>query len=312
MLEVLGYTEKNGAQGTPFREEKQSVARSGTEKSMRKKTLRREISLSGIGIHTGQRVNLCLKPSGEGEIVFRRKDLDGLEVRLDPKKIEARNSTCFSSKSCTIQTLEHLLATLYAFGLSSLIIELDGGEVPILDGSALPFVRAIQAAGLNPLPEKTRVIKVLKQASVGVKEGWVTFEPDEDFRISCTIVYDHPLIQKQELSLALNLNTFIREIAPARTFGFLKDVAGLRAQGLARGGSLDNALVLDEKGLMAGTLRYPDEFVRHKILDLVGDLSLLGAPLRAHVKAHKAGHRIHLQAVRFLLSNPDLWTATDA
>jgi UDP-3-O-[3-hydroxymyristoyl] N-acetylglucosamine deacetylase len=273
-----------------------------------KNTIKKEIHLSGIGIHSGKKVNLLLRPSSSGGIIFRRTDLDNLELALDPEKIETKSSTYLLSEECKIQTLEHLLAALYMFGLDSLIIEIDGDEIPIMDGSAAPFAQAILEAGMMSLPAKKKSIRVIKPFSLEEKDAVFSFAPDSDFKITYSIEYDHPAIQRQELSLSLNLENFVKEIAPARTFGFLKDVPALRAQGLAAGGSLDNAVVLDEKSVISGPLRYPDEFVRHKILDLVGDLSLLESPLIGHFKAQRAGHSLHLKAIHFLLDNPEFWT----
>jgi len=270
-----------------------------------KTTLQKEIHLSGVGIHTGKKVDVHLKPSSSGQIVFRRTDLDDLELTLDPGIVKTKNSTYLASKGCRIQTLEHLLAVLYIFGVDSLIVELNGEEIPIMDGSASPFAQAVQDVGLQLLPERKKVVKILKPFRLEEEGASVSFDPDAVFRITYCIEYDHPLIQRQELTLALNPESFVTEIAPSRTFGFLKDVPALRAQGLALGGSLENAVVLDDKGSISGPLRFPDECVRHKILDLIGDLSLLGSPVIGHFSAHKAGHRLHLEAVRFLLHNPE-------
>lgn len=273
-----------------------------------KSTIQKEIHFSGVGVHSGKKVDLLLRPSSSGEIIFRRTDLDNLELALDPKKIETKSSTYLVSEECKIQTLEHLLAVLYMLGIDSLIIEINGDEIPIMDGSASPFVQAILSAGIMSLPERKKSIKIIKPFSLEEKDAAFSFSPDSGFKITYSIEYDHPAIQRQELSLSLNLENFIKEVAPARTFGFLKDVPALRAQGLAAGGSLDNAVVLDEKSVISGPLRYPDEFVRHKILDLIGDLSLMGSPLTGHFKAHKAGHSLHLKAIHFLLDNPEFWT----
>lgn len=270
-----------------------------------KSTLRKEIQLSGIGIHTGKNVELRLKPSSSGKIIFRRTDLGGLEVNLDPRSVKAKNSTYMEAKGCKIQTFEHLLAVLYVFGIDSLVIEMDNDEVPIMDGSAAPFAEAVLEAGIRNLPGRKEFIRILKPYSFEEGDASLSFYPDSDFKITYCIEYDHPLIQKQELSLDVNLESFVSEIAPSRTFGFLKDVPALRAQDLALGGSLDNAVVLDEKGMLSGTLRFPDEFVRHKILDLIGDLSLMGSPLIGRFEARKAGHELHLKAVRFLLDSPE-------
>lgn len=272
-----------------------------------KKTLQKEVSFSGVGVHSGKNVNLALIPSDSGEIIFRRADLDNLEMGIDPRQIEAKNSTSLVSKDSRIQTIEHLMATLFAFGIDSLIVELDSGEIPIMDGSALPFVAAILQAGTKPLTLNKKTIQILKPFVLQEKEASISFFPDSDFKITYLIDFAHPVIGKQELSLSVNLRTFASEIAPARTFGFLKDVELMRSQGLALGGSLENALVLDDEKVINGPLRFPDEFVRHKILDLIGDLSLLGSPLLGHFKAEKAGHSLHLRAVQFLLDSPEFW-----
>jgi UDP-3-O-[3-hydroxymyristoyl] N-acetylglucosamine deacetylase len=273
-----------------------------------KSTIQKEVNFSGVGVHSGKKVDLLLRPSSSGEIIFRRTDLDNLELAVDPKKIETKSSTYLVSEECKIQTLEHLLAVLYMVGIDSLIIEITGDEIPIMDGSASPFAQAILSAGIMSLPERKKSIKIIKPSSLEEKDAAFSFSPGSGFKITYSIEYDHPAIQRQELSLSLNLENFIKEIAPARTFGFLKDVPALRAQGLVAGGSLDNAVVLDEKSVISGPLRYPDEFVRHKILDLIGDLSLMGSPLTGHFKAHKAGHSLHLKAIHFLLDNPEFWT----
>jgi UDP-3-O-[3-hydroxymyristoyl] N-acetylglucosamine deacetylase len=273
-----------------------------------KSTIQKEVHFSGVGVHSGKKVDLLLRPSSSGKIIFRRTDLDNLELALDPKKIETKSSTYLVSEECKIQTLEHLLAVLYMLGVDSLIIEINGDEIPIMDGSASPFIPAILGAGIMALPERKKSIKIIKSSFLEEKDAAFSFSPDSGFKITYSIEYDHPAIQRQELSLSLNLENFIKEVAPARTFGFLKDVPALRAQGLAAGGSLDNAVVLDEKSVISGPLRYPDEFVRHKILDLIGDLSLMGSPLTGHFKAHKAGHSLHLKAIHFLLDNPEFWT----
>jgi len=276
---------------------------------MREKcTIQREVRLSGIGIHTGQHVNLRLRPSSEGKIVFRRTDLGNLELALDWRKIEAKNNSSLVSKGCRILTLEHLLGVLFVLGIDSLIVDMDGEEIPIMDGSASPLVKTLLEAGLKILSQKKKSIKILKPFTFQEKEASVSFSPDREFRITYCIEFDHPLIKRQEASFSIDSDKFNKEIAPARTFGFLKDVPSLRDQGLALGGSLENALVLDEKGVINGPLRFPDEFVRHKILDFIGDLSLTEHPLLGHFQAYKAGHNLHVKAVHFLLENKDFWS----
>lgn len=276
---------------------------------MRQKgTIKKEVLFSGIGVHSGKQVELWLKPSSSGEIIFRRIDLDNSEFHLDPKKIEAKNCSMLVAKKGRIQTLEHFMAVLFMLGVDSLIIELNEEEIPIVDGSAFPFVEAILKAGIKPLQEKKKSIKILKPFIIQEEDALISVVPDSDFRITYLIEYDHPAIESQELSLSINKENFIKQIAPARTFGFLKDVPALRAQGLTLGGSLENAIVLDEKNIINGPLRFPDEFVRHKILDFIGDLFLLNSSIIGHFKAHKAGHSLHLKAVHFILDNPEYWT----
>lgn len=276
-----------------------------------KSTIKKEVSLAGIGLHSGKKVRLSIKPSDRGDIIFRRVDLNGLEFLIDPKNIITHNSSILESGKYQIRTIEHLLAVLSVFGLDSVIIELDGEEVPITDGSALPLVNLLESVGIITIPMERPIIEILEPFSVAENEAWVKVNPDEQFKITYEIFYSHPLIGSQSLSLKIDRPNFCREIAPARTFGFLKDVAALREKGLAKGGSLENALVLDSEKVLNGSLRFKDEFVRHKILDLVGDLAVLGCALKGHFHAYRAGHRLHLAVVRYLLDKPHLWACNN-
>jgi UDP-3-O-[3-hydroxymyristoyl] N-acetylglucosamine deacetylase len=269
-----------------------------------KATIADEVHFSGIGVHSGKKVDLSLKPSSSGRIAFCLEHRDHAVVHPDPQRVEARYSSILAEGENKVHTVEHLMATLFALGVDSVNVVLNGDEVPVLDGSALPFAEAIQKCGIQPLNTEKRYMRILKSFTVEENDSLVSVEPDDLFRISYTIDYDHPAIGIQSLELIVNKDRFVTEIAPARTFGFLKDVAALREQGLSLGGSLKNALVLDENEVINGPLRYEDEFVRHKILDFIGDLSLLGYPLKGCFRAHKAGHSAHLKAVRFLLDNP--------
>jgi len=277
-------------------------------KMAEKSTIQKDVFLSGIGIHSGENVDLLLKPSSSGEITLMRRDLKSVEIKIDPQKIKTKRGSFLDAEVGKILTLEHLLAVLYVFGIDSLVIELKGGEIPIMDGSALPFARAIQEAGIEFIPHEKKTIKIIKPHTIQENDAYIAFYPDSVFKISYSIEFDHPAIGRQELSLPLSSEDFVREIAPARTFGFLKDVPHLRKAGLALGGSLENAVVLDDKTIISGPLRFSDEFVRHKILDLIGDLCLLGSPVFGHFKAHKAGHALHLKAIHFILNNPEFWT----
>ena len=273
-----------------------------------KMTLAGEIRMSGPGTHTGRNVELRLKPCSSGRIVFRRTDLGGAEISPDPHRAEAKNCTLLVGDGAEVGTVEHLMAALLILGVDSLDIELTGPEIPILDGSALPFVRAVLEAGTVPLAQARSRLRIVRPLSLVDGAASIEIRPDTCFRISYSIEYEHPSVGAQELSLVLDPEVFVREVAPARTFGFLKDVQALKSRGLIKGSSPDNAVVLDETGVMNPPLRFEDEFVRHKILDLVGDLSLLGSLPIGHFSARRAGHSLHLRAVRMLRDDPGSWT----
>ena len=274
---------------------------------LQRRTIQGPVSFSGLGIHSGEQVTLTIKPSSKGAIFFRRMDLGGLEVKVDPRRIDALNCSILVFASGRILTLEHLLAVLYVLGIDSVELDLLGAEIPVLDGSAAPLAQAILQAGLRPIPQAVRPVRIVKSHTIEDKGASVSFSPDSDFRVSCAIDFSHPVIGRQEISVPLTRKLFLEEIAPARTFGFLKDVAELRKRNLALGGTLDNAVVLDEEKVISGPLRFRDEFVRHKALDLIGDLALFGHPLIGHFRAERAGHRLHHRAVLFLLDHPDFW-----
>ena len=277
----------------------------------KKRTLAKELDFSGVGVHSGRPVNLRLRPSDSGSLVFRRLDLGGLEIPSQPLLYAAQNCTFIKKGEAGIQTVEHLLAALRMCGVDSAAIELDAGEVPILDGSAAPFIEAIAGAGTTSIPEKRKVLKIIKPFRLQEKDLSVSFLPDTCFRVSYSIDFSHPLIGREELSLELTPESFAKEVAPARTFGFAKDAEKLRRLGLALGSSLANTVVLDDEKVVNPPLRFPDEFVRHKVLDLVGDLAIVGAPVIGHVRAVKAGHALHLRAVQSLLQSPASWTWAD-
>jgi len=275
------------------------------------RTIRNEARLAGVGVHSGKPVRLTLRPSEGGKIVFRRADLGGLETAVDPGRVEALNSTTIVGRDFKVRTVEHLLASLFVFGVNSVIVELDADEIPILDGSALPFVQALEKAGARPLAGDITALGIRRSFAVEDNGASIVAEPapaGEGLWLSYTIDYPHPSIGRQSRGLSLTPAAFAGEVAPARTFGFIKDVETLRGRGLALGASFENTVVLDSERVMNGPLRFPDEFVRHKLLDLAGDLALLGRPIVGRFTAHRAGHRLHLQAVRFLLNNPDVWT----
>ncbi len=272
-------------------------------------TLRETASCVGIGLHSGRKVRLALKPAPpDCGIVFRRMDQGGVEIPAIAENLSHINhATCLGRGNLRIETVEHLLAAFHALGIDNVIVELDGPEVPIVDGSAAPFIYLIHEAGVRHLNASRTLLKLRRPVSVTEGSRFVAAYPCDSLRLSYTINFDHPLMRHQEYSTEINETQFVEEIAPARTFGFLKDVELMRQQGLALGGSLDNAIVLGETGVLNNPLRFPDEFVRHKILDLLGDLVLLGKPLRAHVVGMRAGHQLHTQLVRAILESKESW-----
>jgi UDP-3-O-[3-hydroxymyristoyl] N-acetylglucosamine deacetylase len=274
-------------------------------------TIDRELAFRGIGVHSGNIVDLALKPSESGKIIFRRTDAGGREISLDPKAVGTRSSSYLGTGDFRIETVEHLLAALSAFGVASLLVELNGAEIPILDGSALPFCEALSRAGLSSVGPGAKIMRVVSPFMVESGDASIEVLPDPGLRIHYQIEFDHPAIGAQEVDLQVTRDTFIDGIAPARTFGFLKDVPELRRRGLGLGGSFANALILDDEKVVNGPLRYPDEFVRHKVLDLVGDLYFLGCPIAGYFKARKAGHALHLKAVAYLVEHPESRTYTD-
>jgi UDP-3-O-[3-hydroxymyristoyl] N-acetylglucosamine deacetylase len=213
-------------------------------------------------------------------------------------------------KGVLLSTTEHLLAAIYASGIDNLYIEIDAIEVPILDGSAQPFVKMLEQAGIRKLRRRRRYLKVLRPLEISDGDRRIGIYPADEFCVHCLVDYNHPCIGRQEITMRVERASFNQMLARARTFGFLDELERLRAVDLIRGGSLDNAIVLTSDGIMNGELRYPDEFGRHKTLDLIGDLALIGQPLLARVVAHKAGHALHTQLVSRLLADTSLWTET--
>ena len=272
------------------------------------RTLRRSISCTGIGLHSGKKVSLSLKPAPAGSGVrFQRTDLGGAEVAANVRHVATLNyATGLANAAASVDTVEHLLAALSSQGVDNVLVELNHPEVPIMDGSAAPFVYLIQEAGTRRLSVPRKYLRVLRPVSVERGDKRISLYPADQFKITYTINFDHALLRHQSRTFVVSDEAFAQEIAPARTFGFLKEVEMLRQQGLALGGSLDNAVVLGETGPL-NTLRFDDEFVRHKILDAIGDLSLVGHPLLAHVVVHRGGHALHTALAATLLEAPDAW-----
>jgi UDP-3-O-[3-hydroxymyristoyl] N-acetylglucosamine deacetylase len=272
------------------------------------RTLRRAISCTGIGLHSGKKVSLSLKPAPVGSgIRFQRLDLGGAEVPASVRHVATLNyATGLANDAACVDTVEHLLAALSSQGVDNVLVELNHPEVPIMDGSAAPFVYLIQEAGTRRQSLPRKYLRVRRPVSLELGDKRIALYPAEQFKVTYTINFDHALLRHQSRTFVVSDDAFAQEIAPARTFGFLKEVEMLRQQGLALGGSLDNAVVLGETGPL-NTLRFDDEFVRHKILDAIGDLALVGYPLLAHVVVHRGGHALHTALAARLLEDPGAW-----
>ena len=275
-------------------------------------TIAKEVLAEGVGLHTGVFGHMRLVPApADVGIVFRRNDLDNFPIEAQGHNVaRVSYATSLMKQGVLLSTTEHLLAAVYSCGIDNVYVDIDSIEVPILDGSAEPFMQMLDQAGIRKLRRRRRYLKVLKPLEVVEGDRRVGIYPAEEFRVRCYVDFDHPLVGQQEVELLVSRETFRHLLARARTFCFERDIEPLREMGLIRGGSLENAIVLTKDGVMNGTLRFPDEFGRHKALDLIGDLALTGLPLLARVEAHKAGHSLHTQLVSRLLADPGLWTIT--
>ena len=273
------------------------------------RTLRRTVSCTGIGLHSGNKVTLSLKPApADHGIRFQRSDLGGLEIPATVTHLGGiQYQTGLTREAVSVETVEHLLAALTALGIDNVIVELNHPEVPIMDGSASPFVYLINEAGIKRLSTPRRYLKILRPITLTQGDKRIALYPSEHFKVTYSINFDHPLIRHQTRTMRITEEAFVEEIAPARTFGFLKEVEMLRQRGLALGGSLDNAIVLGETSVLNNTLRFEDEFVRHKILDAIGDLTLVGYPVIGHLVAHRGGHALHTAFAARILEEPDAW-----
>jgi UDP-3-O-[3-hydroxymyristoyl] N-acetylglucosamine deacetylase len=275
-------------------------------------TIARAVDTEGIGLHTAVHSHLRFAPAPpDTGIVFRRTDLDGFGVEAHVRNVaRVSYATSLMKQGVLLSTTEHVLAALYACGVDNVFVEIDALELPILDGSAQPFIRMLERAGLRRQRRRRTYLRVVKPLEVSEGSRKIGIYPGENFHVRCYVDYAHPKVGRQEIKIDVDRATFGKELATARTFGFMSDFAGLRAMGLIRGGSLENAIVLSDNDILNGPVRFPDEFVRHKALDLIGDLALVGRPLRATVIAHKAGHALHTQLVTRLLADPSLWEET--
>jgi len=271
------------------------------------------VRATGVGLHTGEKVHLTLRPAQPGAgIVFRRIDLEPpVEIKADPYAVhDTRLSSCLEKDGVRVQTVEHLMSALAGLGIDNLHVDVTAAEVPIMDGSAGPFVFLLQSAGIEEQAAPKRFIRILQPVEVRDGDKWVRFEPYSGFRLELAIDYAHPVFDASAQKVVVDFSTtsYVKEVARARTFGFMQDVESMRAQGLALGGSLDNAIVMDEyRVLNSDGLRYDNEFVKHKVLDAIGDLYLLGHPLIGAFSGHKSGHAMNNRLLRALLERQEAW-----
>lgn len=276
------------------------------------RTLRRQISCAGIGLHSGNKVTLTLKPAPpDTGVIFRRMDVN-VEIPATVGHISTVHyATVLGSNGATVETVEHLLAALVSVGVDNVFVELTHNEVPIMDGSAAPFLFLVQEAGVKRQNVARRYMKILRPVQVAAGDKRIAVYPSDHFKVSYTISFDHPMLRHQSRTERITEQSFAESIAPARTFGFLKEVEMLRQNGLALGGSLENAIVIGDAGVL-NALRFEDEFVRHKILDVVGDLALVGHPIIGHVVAHRGGHALHTALAAQLLAERDAWVLVES
>ena len=275
---------------------------------LRQRTLKSLIRASGVGLHTGQKARITLRPAPpDSGIVFRRIDLAApVDIPARAELVgETRLSSCLVRDGVKIYTVEHLMSALGGLGVDNAYIDVDAPEIPIMDGSAAPFVLLLQQAGIEEQAAPKRFLRVMRRVEVRDGDKWACVEPYEGYRLDFSIDFRHPVIERSMQSVSVDFaeTSYLKEIARARTFGFMHDVEDLRESGLALGGGLDNAVVLDEyRVLNAEGLRFADEFIRHKLLDAIGDLYLLGRPLLGAFSAHKSGHTLNNRLLRALLA----------
>jgi len=273
------------------------------------RTIRTPVECRGVGLHSGAPVTLRLLPAPPGTgIVFRRVDLEGFEVEAVSKNVaKVSYATSLMKKGVLISTTEHLLSAFIGMGVDNAIIELDNLELPILDGSALPFVEMITRAGLRQQRRKRTYIKILRPYELREGDKFIAVYPAERYAVSYAINFPHPLIGSETLQVELTNGNYVKQIAPARTFGFIEQQRAMLNQGLIRGASRDSCIVLTADGIDNPPLRFADEFVRHKVLDLIGDLALFGKRILGYVKADRAGHAMHTAIVSRILRDQSYW-----
>lgn len=280
---------------------------------VKQRTLKNSVSVTGVGLHSGEKVTLSLRPGQvDGGIVFRRVDVKPVQdIQARPHLVhDTRLSTCMEQNGVRVATIEHLMSALAGLGVDNAIVEMDGAEVPIMDGSAGTFIFLLQSAGIVEQSAAKKFIRIKKTVEVVQGDKWVKFEPYNGYKLTFTINFAHPVFasSKQHVTVDLNEHSYIRDISRARTFGFMQDVENMRAQGLALGGSLDNAIVMDEyRVLNPDGLRFEDEFVKHKVLDAIGDLYLLGHAVIGAFSGFKSGHALNNALLRALLADEMAW-----
>jgi UDP-3-O-[3-hydroxymyristoyl] N-acetylglucosamine deacetylase len=275
-------------------------------------TIREAVECRGVGLHSGAPVNLRILPATPGSgIVFRRTDLDNFSVEASSRNVaRVSYATSLMKKGVLISTTEHLLSAFTGIGIDNAIVELDNLELPILDGSARPFVEMIQRAGIRQQRRPRTYLRIRKELELREGDKFIAVYPGNRYSVSYSINFPHPLVGREAFEVELTDGQYLREIAPARTFGSRQEEQAMRNQGLIRGASLDNCIVLTRDGIENPPLRFRDEFVRHKVLDLIGDLALLGKQILGSVVADRAGHAMHTALVSRLLKDPTLWEET--
>ena len=273
-------------------------------------TIQKPVEISGVGLHSGVAVNLRVLPAPVSTgLVFLRTDLDDFPIPALWKHVaRVSYATSLMRHGVLISTTEHLLSTFYSLGIDNAYIEIDNLEVPILDGSGQPFVELIQKAGIRQYRRKRRYLRIKRPISVEDRGKRISILPDDSFRLTCDVQFEHPLVGKQALEMEVTPERYAERIAPARTFGFEYELDAMRNMGLIRGATLDNAICFTRTSVLnAGGLRFPDECCRHKALDLIGDLALLGRPLLGHVIAERAGHAMHAALVTKIMSDASIY-----
>ena len=280
---------------------------------IKQRTLRNSIRATGVGLHTGKKVYLTLRPAPiDTGIVFRRVDLDPVvEIPAKAQNVgDTTLSTTLVKGDVRISTVEHLLSAMAGLGIDNAYVEMNASEVPIMDGSAGPFVFLLQSAGIEEQDAAKKFIRIKREVRLDDGDKFASFLPRNGFKVSFSIDFDHPVFRGRPASAEVDFcsTSFVREVSRARTFGFMHDMENLRSQGLAQGGSVDNAIVVDDFRIVnEDGLRYEDEFVRHKVLDAIGDLYLLGNSLIGEFRAHKSGHALNNMLLRELIAQPDAW-----